>query len=72
MARLDARQRRLLELLTPTAWTTTEAVQARTSLYRAQGLGAALGQLGRAGLVERRVVGGSSEWRLTEAGREAR
>ena len=69
MARLDAAQRRLLELLSETEWRSTDAVFAQTSLYRSTtALAGALGQLAARGLAERRVTGSHStrvtEWRL--------
>lgn len=72
MARLDARQRRLLDLLSPTEWRSTHAVSAQTQLYRSPaGVAAGLGQLGTRGLVEHRIVGPHrrrvSEWRLLPA-----
>lgn len=78
MPRLDARQRRLLALLSETEWRSTEAVFAETSLYRTLiGVGIVLGQFVRDGLVEHRTVRcrnrdhDRSEWRLLAGGERA-
>lgn len=69
VARLDAHQRRLLELLNETEWRATADVFAQTSLYRSTtALAGALGHLAARGLAERRVTGSHrnrvTEWRL--------